>query len=148
MTTRTMWAALVVIGATAAFNAGCSAHARVNGGEPSTPSSSSTTTSSAKPTSGGDEGQTGSTSQASTSTAASPSSSTSTEPSADPPKSDPPKSEPPGHADVPGVGNQRKAEGAQPGQVGKGLTKHDVKPAEKKTVVAKKDDKKPAHKKK
>jgi hypothetical protein len=123
MTTRTTWAALVVIGATAVLDLGCSGHARGTAGEPTTPSSAAK----AAPSSSSDDPATGSTSQAMTSSA--PSSAT---PPADPPaKTEPLKSDPPGRTDVPGVGNQRKAEGTQPGQVGKGPSK---KSAEKKAA--------------
>lgn len=126
MTTRTTWAALVVIGATAVLDLGCGGHARANGGEPNTPSS---TASGEKAAPSSDDPATGSTSQAMTSS--SPSSAAT--PPADPPaKTEPLKSDPPGHADVPGVGNRRKAEGTQPGQVGKGPTK---KAAEKKVAA-------------
>jgi hypothetical protein len=58
---------------------------------------------------------------------------------------------PPGKEALPGVGNNRKADGEQPGQVGKGLTKDDDddkgKAAKPDSNPAKKDDKKDDDKK-
>ena len=90
---------------------------------------------------------TGSTSQAVTSgssSSSSPSSSTTT-PSTTTPSSttsDPAKKDPPGQGDLPGVGNQRKADGSQPGTVGKGLTKDDPKKPEERKPDPKVDNKK------
>jgi len=132
MNTQHLFGILVFTGASAI--AGCTANAKVSGTDANSPSDVSSTTTPTTTSASSNNGEAvGHTSQAdtaapssSTSSSTAPASKSTSTPQATTP-STPAPSKADGKKDLPGVGNQRKADGTQPGKVGQGLNKDDKK---------------------